>query len=228
MTTRLVDPPVLSDADPTARFRRRAGAAALVVAPWAFVGANTAYAWATRHGGDDLTGAHALVLAKAHPTLMHMAVVCVMLGCILIVPAVLAAMRVLRPWSPKLSLFAGGAMIAGYVCYLGAATQDFAVFAMAARGDHPSDYAAVLDSASSDPAGVWAFVLFAFGNLVGTFLLALAVWRSRMAVPPVAAVLIGAWPLLHVTGLLAGSEWFEVAGAVLQAVGFAVLARRAA
>jgi hypothetical protein len=33
-----------------------------------------------------------------------------------------------------------------------------------------------------------------------------------------------AWPPLHVTGLVVGNEIFEVAGAILQAVGFAGIA----
>ena len=33
-----------------------------------------------------------------------------------------------------------------------------------------------------------------------------------------------AWPPLHVIGLVVGNEWFEVIGAVLQAVGFAAIA----
>ncbi|MGC9667373.1 hypothetical protein ACNTMW_12545 [Planosporangium sp. 12N6] len=44
-------------------------AAALFLAPWGFVVANASYAWATRDG-DDSTGANALTLAAAHPTLL--------------------------------------------------------------------------------------------------------------------------------------------------------------
>ena len=211
-------------AQPTTHFRRIAGAIALVVAPWGFVGANAAYAWATRNGGDDLTGAHALALARAHPDMVHFATVAVMLGCLLVVPAVLAAMRLLRPHAPKLALFAGSSMIAGYICYLGAVTQNYATLAMAERGGPVRDYVAVLDAAQSDPTGTWAFILFAFGNLVGTLLLAIAMFRSRPALPVWAAIGVAAWPVLHVTGLVVGSEWFEVTGAVLQAAGFAAIA----
>jgi hydrogenase/urease accessory protein HupE len=59
------------------------------------------------------------------------------------------------------------------------------------------------------------------GNLVGTLLLGLALLRSR-AVPAWAAVAVMCWPPLHVAGLVAGSEWYEVTGALLQAVGFVV------
>jgi hypothetical protein len=49
-------------------------------------------------------------------------------------------------------------------------------------------------------------------------------YRSRPVVPRWAAVGVAAWPLLHITGLLMSSEWYEVTGGVLQALGFAALA----
>lgn len=211
-------------ARPTTRFRRVGGALTLLLAPWGFVGANAAYAWATRNGGDDLTGAHALTLARTHGGALHVAVVSGMLGVLLVVPALVTAMRLLRPYTPRLSLFAGASMVAGYICYFGVFTQNYVVIAMAERGGPVRDYAAVLDASQSDASGTWAFILFAFGNLIGTLLLAVAMWRSRPAVPLWAALGVAAWPVLHITGLVVGSEWFEVTGAVLQAAGFAALA----
>ncbi len=209
---------------PTAGFRRVAGAVALVVAPWGFVAANSAYAWATRNGGDDFSGAHALALTEKHASSLEVAVLSAMIGCLLVVPALLAAMRLLRDSAPRLSLFAGASMILGYMCYFGVLTPNFTTLAMAAHGGPMKDYAAVIDASSSYGSAAFMFILFAFGNLIGTLLLAIAVFRSRGVVPAWAAVLIAMWPVLHVTGLIAGSAWFEVTGAVLQAVGFAALA----
>jgi hypothetical protein len=49
------------------------------------------------------------------------------------------------------------------------------------------------------------------GNIVDTFLLGLALWRSR-SVARWAAAAVMIWPPMHVVGLLAGVEWFEVDG----------------
>jgi hypothetical protein len=87
-----------------------------------------------------------------------------------------------------------------------------------------ADYAAVLDASQGYASGIWAFVLFAFGNIIGTFLLAVALYRSRSIVPRWAALGMAAWPVLHITGLLMSSEWYEVTGGVLQALGFAGVA----
>jgi hypothetical protein len=114
-------------------------------------------------------------------------------------------------------------MVAGYICYFGVLLSSVPTIAMAQRGGPLADYAAVIDASESDPWFVWVLALFAAGNLLGTLLFAIGLVRSR-TVPRWSAVLIMLWPPLHVTGLVVGSELFEVAGAILQAVGFAVIA----
>jgi hypothetical protein len=114
-------------------------------------------------------------------------------------------------------------MIAGYVCYMGLFFVNVVVLAFA---EHPvSGAAAVLDAAEQDPAAAWTFLVFVFGNLVGTLLFAVAAFRSDR-VPRWSAVLIATWPVLHVAGLILGSEWWEVLGSTLQLIGFAASAVR--
>ncbi len=80
----------------TAGFRRRGMALAMLAGPVFFVLANAAGAWETRDGGDDMTGSAALALAAAHPGLERASMVTGMLGCLLMVPAVLGAMRLVE------------------------------------------------------------------------------------------------------------------------------------
>ena len=223
MTT--IDRPVVvaADAKITAldRTRQVAAAAALFVAPWGFVVCNAAYAWAIRNGGSDETGAAALALVASQPGVLRLTVIAGLLGSLLIVPAVLAAMRLARRSWPA---FVGGSlMIAGYVCYFGVLLSNVMIIAMAERGGPLGDYAAVIDASQADGSTSWVFLLFILGNMLGTLLLAIGLLRSR-AVPVWAAVLIMVWPPLHVTGLILGNEVWEVTGAALQAVGFAAAA----
>ncbi|MFD2764450.1 hypothetical protein [Micromonospora eburnea] len=205
--------------------RRIGTVLAMVLAPWGFLVANACYAWATRDGGSDETGAESLALAAAHPALLRASTIAALLGCLLVVPAALGAIRFTRNRANRLGLVGGSLMIGGYVAYFGATMRGFVDLAMADRGGPTGDYAAVLDAASE--SAIPFLLLFVVGNILGTLLLGIAMLRARTA-PAWAAVAICCWPVLHVTGLIAGTEWFEVAGATLQAVGFAALALRLA
>lgn len=209
----------------TARLRKEAGAAALVLAPLFLVASVLCYAWATRNGGDDYTGAGALELYAAHPELVVASTTFVLLGCLLLVPAMMAALRLLRPGSPRLSLVGASMMVLGYCCYIYIIATTPLVAAMADRGDHLADYAALIDASQEDGgfAASWPFILFVAGNILGTLLLAVAMFRSK-AVHWWAAAAVAGWPVSHIIGLSVGSEWFEFGGGLLQVVGFAAMA----
>ena len=208
--------------------RRRWGCVlAMLLAPWGFAVTNLCYALAIRSGGSDETGAEALALFGAHPSLVRVGVSAGMVGCLLLVPAVLGLFR-LAPRS-RAVLIGGSLMIAGYICYFAVLQASFGVLAMAEHGGDPDLFASVIDAGQADPWSLWVFLLFVLGNLGGTTVLAIGLLASR-AVPRWAAVGIGLWPPLHVIGLvLLGNEVPQVIGAVLQALGFAgcavVLAR---
>jgi hypothetical protein len=135
----------------------------------------------------------------------------------------LGAIRLAGRRAPWLTLTGGSLMIAGYVCYLGVLAASFQTVAMAQTGAPAGVFARIIDTSQGDAAFVWLFVLFVLGNLAGTFLLGLGLLRSTV-VPAWAAAAVLAWPVLHISGLAAGTEWFEVAGAALQAAGLAVAA----
>ncbi|GGM46188.1 hypothetical protein ACFFX1_21920 [Dactylosporangium sucinum] len=204
--------------------RATALAAALFTAPWGFVVANAAYAWSTRDGGSDGDGAGALALAAAHPGPTRLSALAAMVGSLLIVPAVLGVKRLIGDRGGRLAGIAAALTAGGYICYFGIAMSTFVTLAMARQGGSTAGFAAVLDEAQSDPSALWVFLLFVLGNLVGTVLLAVALFRSRTVAAWV-AVALGAWAPLHITGLVAGTEWFEVAGAVSQAVALAAVGR---
>jgi uncharacterized integral membrane protein len=215
-------PRTVSDG-PVDRIRNFGMALGLIVGPLGFLVANTTYAWVTRSGGGDATTQHALALYAAHPVLIRVALNAALIGSLFIIPGLLGAMQLLRKQAPRLSLTAGTMMIAGYICYFGINASTFAELGLAERGVNGSAVTGALDAGENDPAGLWIFLVFVLGNLVGTLLLSIALWRSR-TVAKWAAVAVFAWPVLHVIGLIAGTEWFEVAGAVLQAAGFAAVA----
>ena len=213
---------------PTGGARRVALALAMIIAPWGFVVTNTAYALAIRDGGNEDTSLDALALYAAHPDLVRIAVVAGMIGCLLLIPAVLGVFR-LAPAS-RLVLVGGSLMIAGYTGYFAILNGSLTTLAMAEQGEPVAAFAAVLDASQAEPWGGLLFLTFVVGNLIGTALLAVGLLVTRV-VPVWAALSILAWPPLHVIGLVIfGNEVPQVIGAVLQAVGFAscavVLLRR--
>jgi hypothetical protein len=203
------------------RPRRFGLAAAAFLAPWFLVACNTGWAMAQASGASDEAGA----AAAAHPTLLHNVVLFGMLGALLMIPAALGASRVAGRGAAKLSFIAGTLVAAGYACYFAVLLTDLTTFAMVRVGGPMGDFARVLDERQADAAGTWVFLLFVLGNLVGTFLLGLALWRSR-SVARWAAAAVMAWPPMHIVGLFVGVEWFEVAGATVQALGFAAVGAR--
>jgi hypothetical protein len=203
------------------RTRRVGQAAALLIAPWGFVIANAIDAWITRHGGSDMTAKGALELAAAHPTLDKWGNFTAMVGCVLLIPATLGAMSLVRERAARLGLLGGVLVIAGYVGYFGLCFQSYATIAMAQHGGATADHVAVLDLTMNQAFFVVPALTFVLGNILGTVLLGLALIRAG-AVPRWAGICILAWPVLHIVG----GTWGEVVGAVVEAVGLAVVGLR--
>ena len=194
---------------------------AMLLAPWGFVVANTAYMLAIRDGGNEDTSLDTLALYAAHPGLLHVAVV----G-----RPGRAASSSCRPcsacsgshrrtgWCGRRHPDDRGVHLLLLPRVVGADH-----LAMAEQGE-PALFAKALDAAQGEVAGIAMFALFAIGNLIGTLLLAIGLLRTR-AVPVWAAVGILLWPVLHVVGLaFFGNEVPQVVGAVTQAIGFGACA----
>jgi hypothetical protein len=192
----------------------------LFVAPWFIVLANAGDSLMTMDGGDGLTPGSALAQAAAHPELERWSNFAALLGSLLMVPAALGLMRLVRVGAARMGLVAGTLMVAAYVCYFALVFQGFTPGAMVAvAGGSSSHDAAVLQALLDEPLTIWVYLVFAVGNIVGTFLMGLALRRSR-SVPAWAAYAVLGWPVLHVLG----APWFEVVGGVSQGIGMAMAA----
>ena len=210
---------IRTDHDRTARLRVGGLALSLFIAPWLVVAANTGDSVTKLNGGDDLTPAGDLALAAAHPTIAGWSNLAALLGALLLVPATIGLMRLLRDRAARLSLIGGVLMATGYVCYFALVFQGFTTSAMVAVSGPTAHDAAVLQAVLDEHKTVWVYIAFVVGNLAGTFLVALAMLRARIT-PRWAGFAVLAWPVLH----LAGLPWFEVAGAVAQGAGMAAAA----
>lgn len=206
----------------TAKARRRGLALAMFTAPWLIVLAEAGHSLASPHGGDDIDPAVALAIATDHTTLQRWSSCAALVGAMLLVPAVIGVMQLVRVGAARLGLIAGVLTAGGYICYFGLVLQGaFTETAMATTGGSIGQNVGVLQAAMDDPLGVgWVGPAFVLGNIVGTFLLGLALLRANTTGRWAGYGLI-AWSVLHV---LAFSPWVEVVGASAQALGLAVAA----
>ena len=218
------DPTYPAESDALARTAlvRRVGlGAAMLVAPWFIVVAETGNELITlRGGGDDLDPARSLTVTAEHLTLHRWSSLAAMLGALLLVPAVLGVMRLVRTGAARLGLVGGVLTATGYVCYFalvfqGAGTEA----AMVAVGGSRSQDVDVLQTFMDQPLTAWVGPLFVLGNIVGTFVLGLALVRAR-STSRLAGFGLMAWPVLHIVGF----PFSEVIGATAQAAGFALAA----
>jgi hypothetical protein len=211
----------------TAMTRRVGLALAMFLAPWFIVAAEVVNAVTTLHGGDDLEPSDDLALATAHLTLNRWGSLAAMVGALLLVPAVLGVMRLVRVRAARLGLAGGVLTAAAYVCYFAMVFQGFTTVAMAKVGGSTSQDVQVLQAVLDEPLTRWVYLLFVLGNFLGTFLLGLALVRARTT-SRLAGLGLMAWPVFHALGF----PFSDVIGAVAQAIGFglaatALLRRRA-
>ena len=230
-TSPATESPAVEDSpDPTVGFRRVGGAIAL---PLAFVfqlACNAIYAVVSTESGlsDTEDAAQTLEFYGRYPSAFLAMTVLAMVGVLVMVPGLLAGLRVLRPVRPRLALWAVALMVTGYICYFGIVTTNFGTLGLAEQARlHPAAELTAAVDAGQSPVLIPFFLLFVAGNLVGTLLLGLAVILGAPGarVPRVAGVLILGWPIGHALNVFAGlGEWFAVAGGALEIAGLSLLA----
>jgi hypothetical protein len=229
MTETLAQAPLTATpSDPTTGFRRAVAAIALPLAFVLQLACNTIYAVvSTSSGMSDTAGtAEMMQLYAAFPSQVLACTLLALVGCLLAVLGLPAALRVVRPARPRLGMWAVALMIAGYVCYFGVSFTNFDTLALATGH---VDAAAALDASVAGSWGMAFFVLFIAGNLGGTLLLGLAVILGgrRVGVPWWSGLLIMSWTVGHLVNIAGGGEWFAVAGGALEVIGLSIVATAA-
>jgi hypothetical protein len=203
----------------TARTRRVGLALAMLLAPWFIVAAEVGHAVMTLHGGDDLEPSDDLTLTGEHLTLVRWASLAALAGALLLVPAVLGVMRLVRVRAARLGLVGGVLTAAAYVCYFAMVFQGFTTAAMVEAGGSTSQNVTVLQAVLDEPLTRWVYLLFVLGNLLGTFLLGLALVRAHTA-NRLAGFGLMAWPVFHAISF----PFSDVIGTAVQAIGFGLAA----
>lgn len=158
----------------------------------------------------------------AHPGAQSLVLWLALLSALTIVPGVLAIGRWVRPGSVRLTSVALTLLVGGYLALPTLTGTDL----MPWLGQHTGTPPATLITLSSvdHPTTIVAGIVFVVGHVLGTVLLGIAMWRSRV-VPRWAAVATTiAQPLHFFSAVIITSHPLDFAAWLLNAVGYAAAA----
>jgi hypothetical protein len=205
---------------PTARFRRLAGAACLVLGPVLLVIGFAILPWQASDG-DALAS---LDLTGANITASQIADLLIFAGILALVPALLTFMRAVGGSAPVLGLVGGALSIAGTVAGMLLVVNDQIMIGLADRPALRPDAAAALDAS---PAWVIDVVLVVFlaGTFIGSIVLGAALLRSGI-LPAWAGVVLIASPAISIVAHIVDRQAIDVVGGILQVAVFALVAQR--
>ena len=156
-----------------------------------------------------------LAVIAQHPDRWYMFSVLGLVSSILLVPALLGLIRILRDRAPGLAYLGGGLMMLGNVVSVGDWMSNLVQWQMAVPGANRGAMTALLTRFDETAGSAFPLQLSGLALLVGTTLLAVGLYRAR-AVP--------AWSAFGlVVGILANMAGFIAASVPLLIVSSAVL-----
>ena len=123
-------------------------------------------------------------------------------GCILAIPASLAAMMVIDDRSPKLALMGGAMSIVGWIAVFGTVVLDPVAVQIVAHGPPAKELADMFSRLTTSPL-IIALNSLAALHLIGGILLGVAFWRTRL-VPRWAAVILIIGGPIHFASNISG------------------------
>jgi hypothetical protein len=191
----------------------------LVTAP--LLGLVAACAWPPLRAGEPAQ----LAAISAEPGRWYIFSLFLLLSTILLVPAVLALMRLLGRSCPTWALFAGCAAQLGILIGVGDAATNLMVWQMGSRGASLSQMAALATRYNAAPGAALIFMIGGLATLGGTLALSAGLWRAHAA-PAWTAIAVAM--IANIIGLSAGSVPITIASFALLLTAFgriAVIAR---
>ena len=193
---------------------RTAAAAALITAP--LLGLVAACAWPPLRTGDRAQ----IAAISAQPGRWYIFSLFLLLSTIMLVPAVLALMRLLGQSRPFWALIAGSLAQLGILIGIGDAATQLMIWQMGAPGANLGQMAALVARYNAAPGAALIFMIGGLATLTGTLLLSAGLWRAH-AVPAWTAIAIPAATIANVVGLSANSVPITIASFALLLAAFA-------
>lgn len=172
------------------------------------------------YGATD--NADIVLAATRHPGAESAVLWLGLVAVLTLVPGVIAAARLCRDAAPKLTGWALGLVVPGYLSLGALLYSDQVLWSATRAGTYPATTVQLLDAVHPTiTIGAGVFVL---GHVVGTVLLGLALLRSRRIPAWVAWVLVVSQPLHFVTTVFLGSPTIDLLAWSMTALAMAVAA----
>lgn len=201
------------------RVRRIFSGVCLIAGPTLF------FVSAVMSGPDD-TAAERLDYLRDHTATAVAANLASIAAILLLVPALIGAMHVLRNRAPLLGYLGGGLALVGFAFLSVLIALEGVAIEMAAVGTATRDMATVLDrSANQDVVIGVMFAIFVAGHVLGTTLLGVGLFRARLVPVWAAAALTLAGPL-HFVAHGIGNRPIDFVAFSLLVIGLATLGVR--
>lgn len=142
-----------------------------------------------------------------------------------LVPGAYAAVHLVRRYQPVLAAWVGALLIPGYLGLAGLAALDAIAIAGARLAIDPATVSAIYDGVGALTPTTVFFVAFLVGHILGTVLLGVLCFRSRL-MPRTMALLLAVSQPLHLTAVILANNWLDLVAWSLTAAGMAFLALR--
>jgi hypothetical protein len=196
---------------------RTAAAVSLITAP--LLGLVAACAWPPLR-----TGGRAQIAAiSAQPGRWYIFSLFILLSTIMLVPAVLALMRLLGHSRPTWALIAGSVAQLGILIGIGDAATNLMFWQMGSRGASLGQMAALAARYNAAPGAALIFMIGGLATLGGTLALSAGLWRAH-AVPAWTATAVAAAMIANIVGLSANSVPITIASFALLLAAFGRIA----
>src|SRR6202050_2555718 len=194
-----------------------APAASRTTAP--LLGLVPACAWPPLRSGERAQ----IAAISAQPDRWYIFSLFILLSSIMLVPAMLALLRLLGHTRPAWALIAGSLAELGILIGIGDSATQLVFWQMGAPGASLGQMAALATRYDSAPGAALNFMIGGLATGCGTLLLSAGLWRTH-AIPPLTAVAIPAATIANIVGLSANSVPITIASFALLLAAFARVA----
>ena len=198
---------------PGQQLPRAAAMASLITAP--LLGLAAASAWPPLRTGERAQ----IAAITAQPGRWYIFSLFILLSSIMLVPAVLALMRLLGHTRPVWALTAGCLAGLGVLIGIGDSATQLVFWQMGAPGASLDQMTALATRYNSAPGAALIFMIGGLATLCGTVLLSAGLWRAH-AIPAWTAFAIPAATIANIVGLSANSVPITIASFALLLAAF--------